>query len=118
MHLALVCFFFEADAVKLGQEAGREARNLYRAKHAPHKQCCLSLGERLEETLLRIRELVDPITIQRVVYALENRVYGAAHRRSKAHAIASGKSKAQRFSIVEFHGYFFVLNVLVFLLLS
>ena len=118
MHLALVCFFFEADAVKLGQEAGREARNLYRAEHAPHKQRCLSLGERLEETLLRIRELVDPIKIKRVVYALENRVYGVAHRRSKFHAFASGKSKAHRFSIVEFHGYFFVLNVLVFLLLS
>ena len=80
MHLALVCFFFEADAAELALKAGREARQVYQAEHAlkpaPYQRgACLSLRERLEDTLLLIAKLVDPIRIKKVVRRLEEKVY-------------------------------------------
>ena len=70
MHLALVCFFFEADALELAEKAGREATKLYTAKHGleagpARSGVRSSLRERLEDTLLLIPKLVDPIEIKR-----------------------------------------------------
>ena len=87
MHLALVCFFFEADAAELALKAGREARQLYQAEHAlepaPYQRgACLSLRERLEDTLLLIAKLVDPIRITKVVRRLEGRVYTLGYKKT------------------------------------
>ena len=69
-----MCFFFEADAAELALKAGREARQLYQAEHGVEVNG-KSLRERLEDTLLLIPKLVDPIRIKRVVRRLEEKVY-------------------------------------------
>ena len=77
MHLALVCFFFEADAKELARNAGRAATKLYEVKRGilrPEHRPALSQREKLENTLLRISKLVDPIHISRVVYRMEKEV--------------------------------------------
>ena len=82
MPLALVCFFFEADAAELAKEAGREATQLYCAEHGHVPKNRVrgpfvrkSLSEKLEDTLLHISKLVDPIEISRVVKRLEDLIY-------------------------------------------
>ena len=108
MHLALVCFFFEADAKELAKKAGREATKLYRAKHGlvrSEARPPLSLREKLENTLLCISELVDPIQISRVVHRMEQEVYKSHYCKTWK----KGRDEAKFFS-----ERFLVLNVLAF----
>ena len=72
-----MCFFFEADAKELARNAGRAATKLYEVKRGilrPEHRPALSQREKLENTLLRISKLVDPIHISRVVYRMEKEV--------------------------------------------
>ena len=108
MHLALVCFFFEADAKELAKKASREATKLYEAKHGivrPEPRPALSLREKLENTLLRISKLVDPIQISKVVSRMEQGVYKNHYDKTQ---------KKRRDEAKFFSERFLVLNVLAF----
>ena len=105
-----MCFFFEADAAELALKAGREARQLYRAEHGLQVGPVLrstrsSLREKLEDTLLLIPKLVDPIKIKKVVRRLEDKVYTHHYSKKRWMRLNEAKFLCERF---------LVLNVIVF----
>ena len=101
-----MCFFFEADAKELAKKAGREATKIYQESRGLvyYERRPRSPGEKLEDTLLRISKLVDPIQISRVVHWLENYVLQRHYKAWK-----KGRDEAKFFS-----ERFLVLNVLAF----
>ena len=107
MHLALVCFFFEADAKAIGLKAGKEASKIYLEScglfFCERQPRCME--ERLEALLLRISKLVDPMQINRFVNRYESYVYGK-------HFYQAGKRRRDEAKF--FSERFLVLNVLAF----
>ena len=110
-----MCFFSEADAEKLGNEAGREASRLYRTHPdaAAIAECYRKSA--FEASLQRIRNTVDPTEIKKAIKMNNNRVYASAYAQSWKKALHMGVNEAKHFSIVEFYG---CLKCLVSFLLS
>ena len=124
MPLALVCFFFEADAAELAKKAGREATKLYQAEHGHVPQTWVrgreggkSLIEKLEDTLLHISKLVDPIKISRVVRRLEEQVYNRYYykdaKRKKGRMVNEAKFFCERFLVLNVIAFYGCLEYLV-----
>ena len=102
MHLALVCFFSEADARKLAKDAGREASKSYTVKRT---------GEsKLYTEADRIRLGAG----WKLIAKGAGRAYENARNKTLREAIQKGEREATHFSIVEFYGCFLVLNILAF----
>ena len=99
-----MCFFSEADAEKLGKEAGREASRLYRTHPdaAAIAECYRKSA--FEASLQRIRNTVDPTEIKKAVYMVKDRVYANAYAQCWKKALHMGANEAKHFSIVEFYG--------------
>ena len=101
MHLALLCFFSEADAIKLAREAGREASELYRAEHGSERirRPKRDVESQVQELLQRLRTMVEPIEIRRAVYKWEQGAYSKQYSTTRNHARINGANEATYFSI-------------------
>ena len=101
MHLALLCFFSEADAIERAREAGREASELYRAEHGSERirRPKRDVEGEVPELLQRIRTMVEPIEIRRAVYKWEQGVYSKQYSTTRKHAKINGANEATYFSI-------------------
>ena len=88
MHLALVCFFSEADARKLARDAGRKASKSY--------------------TTFRLTGMTGRYRPERSIFGGRGRAYDKVRAKTIREAIQRGESEAAHFSIVEFYGCFLV----------
>ena len=101
MHLALLCFFSEADAIERAREAGREARELFRAEHESERiqRPKRDVEDEVPELLQRIGTMVDPVEIRKAIYKWENHAYSNQYKKARSHAENQGASEATHFSI-------------------
>ena len=101
MHLALLCFFSEADAIERAREAGREASELYRAEHGSERirRPKRDVEGEVPELLQRLRTMVEPFEIKRAVHKWQKGVYPKAYAITRNHARINGANEATHFSI-------------------
>ena len=104
MHLALVCFCFEADA---RQVFANPFANSWRREFLANHEASKSHRVNVMEVRVK-RKPTSPVE------CAMKRVSSWANYQARREAILRGKSEATHFGIVEFYGCFLVLNVLAF----
>ena len=104
MHLALVCFCFEADARQVfANPFANSWRREFLANHEASKSHRVNVME------VRVKRKPDS-PVEDAMKLASSR----ANSKARREAIQRGESEATHFGIVEFYGCFLFLNVLAF----